>query len=223
MCPGTSSPESLPRLARGVDRWSPRARVTVPFVCACGTCATCLRGEQQVCDFQFQPGFTHWGSFAERVAIDRADVNLVRVPDAMDLETAASLGCRFSTAYRAVVHHGQVSEGDWVVVHGCGGVGLSAVMIASAHGARVIAVDVSPGALELASAFGAETMLDASETDVVAAVREITGGARRCPSTRWAASRPVRTRSGACANAVAMFRSASCWPATACHLCPWQR
>jgi alcohol dehydrogenase len=159
-----------------VEHWRVGERVTVPFVCACGHCASCRRGEQQVCEHQFQPGFTHWGSFAELVAVDRADVNLVRVPDGMDLETAASLGCRFSTAYRAVTHHGRVSEGDWVAVYGCGGVGLSAVMIATSRGARVIAVDVSPAALELALACGAAEVLDARTVDVVAAIRQRTGG-----------------------------------------------
>jgi alcohol dehydrogenase len=174
--PGHEFSGVIAEVGSQVEKWVPGERVTVPFVCACGQCPTCLRGEQQVCDFQFQPGFTQWGSFAERVAIDRADVNLVRIPDALDLETAASLGCRFSTAYRAVVHHGHVHEGDWVAVHGCGGVGLSAVMIATAHGARVIAVDVSPAALELARDLGAAATIDATSTDVVTAVREGTEG-----------------------------------------------
>ena len=99
---------------------------------------------------QTQPGFTHWGSLAEFVALDAADVNLVAVPEELDLATAAALGCRFATAFRAVVQVGRVRPGEWVAVHGCGGVGLSAVQIAVAAGARVVAVDVSPGALELA-------------------------------------------------------------------------
>ncbi|MGP4012786.1 alcohol dehydrogenase catalytic domain-containing protein, partial [Streptomyces sp. 4N124] len=126
-----------------VTAWRPGDRVTVPFVCACGTCASCAAGDQQVCERQTQPGFTHWGSFAEYVALDHADVNLVAVPDGMSFATAASLGCRFATAFRAVVQQGRVAAGEWVAVHGCGGVGLSAVMIAAASGARVIAVDVS--------------------------------------------------------------------------------
>jgi len=174
--PGHEFAGVIVEVGQRVEHWRPGERVTVPFVCACGQCASCRRGEQQVCEHQFQPGFTHWGSFAELVAIDRADVNLVRVPDGMDLETAASLGCRFSTAYRAVTHHGRVSDGDEVVVHGCGGVGLSAVMIAAARGARVIAVDVSAAALELALAFGAAEVLDARTVDVVEAARELTGG-----------------------------------------------
>jgi D-arabinose 1-dehydrogenase-like Zn-dependent alcohol dehydrogenase len=159
-----------------VRGWRIGDRVTVPFVCACGHCVTCRRGEEQVCDNQFQPGFTHWGSFAEFVAIDRADLNLVRVPDSVDLESAAALGCRFSTAYRAVLHHGRVQGGDWVAVHGCGGVGLSAVMIAAAHGANVIAIDISTAALDLARVVGASVCLDARDGDVVSAVRELTGG-----------------------------------------------
>jgi D-arabinose 1-dehydrogenase-like Zn-dependent alcohol dehydrogenase len=151
-------------------------RVTVPFVCACGDCEACRAGEQQVCDRQFQPGFTHWGSFADRVAVDHADVNLVHLPDELDFVTAASLGCRFSTAYRALTVHGRIEPEQWVAVHGCGGVGLSAVMIAVARGARVVAVDVAPAALELAGSFGAEALVNAAETDVVRTIREITGG-----------------------------------------------
>jgi alcohol dehydrogenase len=174
--PGHELAGVIAEVGSGVQGWQPGDRVTVPFVCACGQCETCQRGEHQVCDRQFQPGFTHWGSFAELVAIDRAQVNLVRMPDTMTFETAASLGCRFATAYRAVVHHGRVASGDWVVVHGCGGVGLSAVMIAAARGAHVIAVDISPAALELARTLGATATLDPGHSDVVTAVRDLTGG-----------------------------------------------
>ncbi|MFE1448764.1 zinc-dependent alcohol dehydrogenase family protein [Streptomyces olivaceoviridis] len=160
-----------------VTGWRPGDRVTVPFVCACGSCPSCAAGDQQVCERQTQPGFTHWGSFAEYVALDHADVNLVALPDGMTYATAAALGCRFATAFRAVVQQGRVAAGEWVAVHGCGGVGLSAVMIAAASGARVVAVDVSPRALELARTFGAAECLDATGvSDPAAAVRELTGG-----------------------------------------------
>ncbi len=158
-----------------VRGWHGGERVTVPFVCACGTCEQCLAGEQQVCRNQFQPGFTAWGSFAERVAVRPAELNLVRLPDALDFATAAALGCRFSTAFRAVRGHGAVEPGQWVAVHGCGGVGIAAVLIAAAHGARVVAVDVSAAALELAAASGAELTLLGS-VDMGDAVREATGG-----------------------------------------------
>jgi alcohol dehydrogenase len=158
-----------------VTQWRVGDRVTVPFICACGRCASCAAGDQQVCERQTQPGFTHWGSFAEYVAIDSADVNLVAMPGDMAFETAAALGCRFATAFRAVVAHGRVRAGEWVVVHGCGGVGLSAVMIAAASGAQVVAVDVNPSALALAKQFGAVACLEA-HPDVVSRVREVTGG-----------------------------------------------
>jgi alcohol dehydrogenase len=95
----------------------------------------------------------------------------------MDAVTAASLGCRFATSFRAVVDQGDVSAGDWVAVHGCGGVGLSAVMIAAAVGAQVVAVDIAHEALSLAETVGAAVTINASNTDdVVGAVREHTNG-----------------------------------------------
>lgn len=159
-----------------VTSWKVGDRVTVPFVCACGRCASCLAGDHQVCSAQTQPGFTHWGSFAELVALEAADVNLVALPEEMSFSTAASLGCRYATAFRAVVQQGRVRPGEWVAVHGCGGVGLSAVQVAVAAGAQVVAVDVSTAALSLASSLGAAAVVDASSADVVDAVREATGG-----------------------------------------------
>jgi alcohol dehydrogenase len=163
-----------------VGRWRPGDRVTVPFVCGCGRCAECAAGDHQVCERQTQPGFTHWGSFAEYVAIEHADVNVVRLPDDISYEAATALGCRFATAFRAIVARGRAAAGQWVAVYGCGGVGLSAVMIAAVCGARVVAVDVSTEALDLARRFGAAVCVDAScaavPADVPAQVREATEG-----------------------------------------------
>lgn len=160
-----------------VQRWKEGDRVTVPFVGGCGHCPQCAEGHHQVCDRQFQPGFTHWGSFAEYVAIDYADVNLVTLPQSMNFTTAASLGCRFVTSFRAVVDQGKVSAGQWVTVYGCGGVGLSAIMIANALGANVIAIDVSDETLLLAKSLGAIATINAArQSDVVEMVRELTGG-----------------------------------------------
>jgi alcohol dehydrogenase len=145
-------------------------RVTVPFCCGCGRCEPCRHGWTQICDADFQPGFTAWGSFAELVALPRADLNLVRLPESLGFVEAASLGCRFMTAFAALTEHGRVAAGDWVAVHGCGGVGLSAVMIASALGAAVVAVDVDPETLALARSLGAAASIDAREGDAAAAV-----------------------------------------------------
>ncbi|MFG2483798.1 MULTISPECIES: zinc-binding dehydrogenase [Streptomyces] len=175
--PGHELAGVVEAVGAGVVNWRVGDRVTAPFVCACGSCADCAAGDHQVCARQTQPGFTHWGSFAEYVALDHADVNLVAVPEELSYATAAGLGCRFATAFRAVVAQGRVAAGEWVSVYGCGGVGLSAVMIAAAAGARVVAVDTAPGALDLARQFGAVHCVDARDTaDTAQAVREATGG-----------------------------------------------
>ena len=157
----------------GVTRWRAGDRVTVPFACGCGTCEYCLAGDAQVCPRQTQPGFTGPGSFAEFVAVHAADANLVALPAGVNFVTAACLGCRFATAFRALTAHGRVRPGEWLAVHGCGGVGLSAVMIGAALGARVVAVDVSAAALDRARDLGAEVAVDAG---LVASIGDITGG-----------------------------------------------
>jgi alcohol dehydrogenase len=160
-----------------VANWSAGDRVTVPFVGGCGHCPECHAGHQQVCEQQFQPGFTHWGSFAEYVAIHFADLNLVALPETMDFATAASLGCRFATSFRAVVDQGKAGAGQWVAVHGCGGVGLSAVMIASAVGANVVGIDITEDKLALARELGATATVNSTHVaDVPEAVMEITQG-----------------------------------------------
>ncbi|MCB9067085.1 MAG: zinc-dependent alcohol dehydrogenase family protein [Calditrichae bacterium] len=175
--PGHELAGEIVATGKNVTRWRIGDRVTVPFVGGCGSCPQCVSGNHQICDHQFQPGFTHWGSFAEFVAIDYADVNLVRLPDEMNVVTAASLGCRFVTSFRAVVAQGRVSGGEWVAVHGCGGVGLSAIMIANALGANVIAVDISDEKLEFAKNIGAiATVNAATSPDVVGQIREISDG-----------------------------------------------
>ena len=175
--PGHELSGVVEAVGKDVTKWRIGDRVTVPFVGGCGICPECHTGNHQVCDAQFQPGFTHWGSFAEYVGIHYADVNLVALPDTLAFDTAASLGCRFVTSFRAVVDQGRVSAGQWVAVHGCGGVGLSAIMIASAAGANVVAVDISEQALALARQLGAVATVNANQVaDVVEAVVEITQG-----------------------------------------------
>ncbi|MCK5368976.1 MAG: zinc-binding dehydrogenase, partial [Cyclobacteriaceae bacterium] len=122
-----------------------------------------------------QPGFTHWGSFAQYVSIKYADTNLVRLPDEIDFVTGASLGCRFSTSFRAINSQGEIKPGQWVAVHGCGGVGLSAVMISNALGANVIAIDINSETLNLAKSLGANILINANDNvDVVGEIREVT-------------------------------------------------
>ncbi|MCJ8238733.1 zinc-dependent alcohol dehydrogenase family protein [Peteryoungia algae] len=175
--PGHELAGTIAAVGRDVRRFKVGDRVTVPFVSGCGHCLECRSGNQQVCEEQFQPGFTHWGSFAEYVAIEYADQNLVHLPDEISYETAASLGCRFATSFRAVVDQGRLEGGEWLAVHGCGGVGLSAIMIGAALGANVVAIDIAEDKLALAKALGASVAIDSrSVTDVSEAVRAVTGG-----------------------------------------------
>lgn len=175
--PGHEFAGIIEAVGKDVQRFKVGDRVTVPFVSGCGACPECHGGNHQVCGNQTQPGFTHWGSFAEYVSIHHADVNLVTLPETIDFTTAASLGCRFVTSFRAVVDQGKVSAGQWVAVHGCGGVGLSAIMIANSIGANVIAVDVTDDKLELAKALGAYATINATNVaDVAEAIKDITRG-----------------------------------------------
>lgn len=158
-------------------QFRPGDRVTAPFVLSCGHCADCRNGTPTICPQQHVIGFTSWGAFAELTAIPYADFNLVRLPESLDFVDAAGMGCRVTTAWRALTDRAQLRPGEWLAVHGVGGVGLSAVMLAAALGARVLAVDVSRPALDLAVDLGANAVLDADAVDDVGAtVRELTGG-----------------------------------------------
>ena len=174
--PGHELAGTVVEIGKDVSKWKSGDRVTVPFVCGCGHCQQCISGNQQVCDHQFQPGFTHWGSFAEFVAINYADVNLVMLPEEMSYTTAAALGCRFITSFRAMVHQGKIEENQWVAIHGCGGIGLSAIMIAKSFGANVIAVDIGKDKLQMAQNMGADLLINANEANPVESIIEKTNG-----------------------------------------------
>ena len=160
--PGHELAGTIVAIGKSIKNFKIGDRVTIPFVAGCGTCGECKSGNQQVCDYQSQPGFTHHGSFAEYVALDYADTNLVKLPEEINDITAATLGCRFITAFRAIVAQGKVSEGHHVAIHGCGGVGLSAIMIANALGAQVTAIDINEDTLKLAKQLGAYSTINAA-------------------------------------------------------------
>lgn len=172
--PGHEFAGIISAIGNAVTNFKVGDRVTVPFVCGCGKCTYCLRGDAQVCPTQTQPGFTGFGSFAEYVAINNADFNLITIPNEVSFATAAALGCRFATAYRGLIKRAQLKAGESVLIYGCGGVGLSAIMIAKAQGAIVYAVDISDAALEVAASLGAQ-VINSKATDPVAHLQKLGG------------------------------------------------
>jgi alcohol dehydrogenase len=152
--------------------------VVVPFSLGDGTCEHCQTGHGNVCPDGLALGFEPDapGAFAEQVAVPAAEYNLVMRPPELSARDAAVLGCRYMTAYHALVERANLGGGDWLAVHGCGGVGLSAVQLGRALGARVIAVDPKNGARERAKDLGATVTIDPSAVDPVAEIQERTGG-----------------------------------------------
>ena len=161
-----------------VERFEEGDRVVVPFSLGCGACSECRTGHGNTCTDGRALGFERDvpGAFAEQVAVPSADHNLQPIPEGVSFRDVAAVGCRYMTAFHALAHRANVGGGDWVAVHGCGGVGLSAVQIADALGARPIAVDVNSEPLGRAESVGASETIDASESDPVEAIQELTGG-----------------------------------------------
>ncbi|MFD1526839.1 zinc-dependent alcohol dehydrogenase family protein [Halolamina salina] len=161
-----------------VDRVAVGDRVVVPFSLGCGGCGECRTGHGNTCEDGLALGFESDvpGAFAERVGVPHADHNLQTLPDGVSFRDVAAVGCRYMTAFHALAHRADVGGGDWVAVHGCGGVGLSAVQIADALGARPMELDVSDAALARAADVGASETVNGSETDAVERIHEITDG-----------------------------------------------
>ncbi len=175
--PGHELAGEIVAIGKNVRRWMLGDCVTVPFAAGCGKCPSCSYGDTHICDHQYQPGFTGWGSFAEYVGLRYADLNLVRIPEEMTTESAAAIGCRFSTAYRALIQQGRAMAGDWAVIFGCGGVGLSCIMIARAFGIQTIAVDIRDESLSLAKQYGSSITINSSSSDNLSqSIHDITKG-----------------------------------------------
>ncbi len=156
-------------------KWMPGDRVIAPFILACGQCPECHSGQTTTCRAQRVPGFGEPGAYAEYVSAPHAH-NLTRLPESLSPALAAGLGCRVTTAWHALTGRANLQAGEWLAVHGTGGVGLSLLLLGRAMGARVIVVDVVPEKLQHALSLGAEAAVDARQGDVAAQIIEITKG-----------------------------------------------
>lgn len=174
--PGHEFCGTVTAVGRDVTRWRVGDRVIAPFILACGACPACAAGNQTTCPTQAVPGFTIPGAFADMIAVPRADHNLTALPDGMDPALAASLGCRVTTVWHALTDRAALAPGEWMAVHGAGGIGLAALMLGKAIGARVVMVDVVPNKLTHAKTLGADAIVNAAECDAGDAVRDLTDG-----------------------------------------------
>ena len=163
-------------VGKNIDNFQSGDRVVIPFNNSDGICPLCQSGHQNLCLNLQVPGFTFDGGYAQYVNIPRARHNLVRLPESVSFTEAASMGCRFMTSFHGIVHQARVQPGEWVAVYGCGGIGLASVHIASAIGARVIAVSRTKEKLNKAEELGADVAIDATKEDPVKAILEITKG-----------------------------------------------
>jgi len=145
-------------------------RVVVPLSQGCGVCEDCRTGHSNQCFGAGAGGYAGYG------VLSHADFNAVPLPESVDFVEAASMGCRYVTAFHGILDQGKVKADESVVVYGCGGVGLSAIQIASSLGARVIAVDLDDRKLELAKKVGATDVINGKKTDPVKAVMDLTQG-----------------------------------------------
>ncbi len=150
-------------------------RLIAPFILGCGSCPACHTGVSNTCAHQIVPGFSAPGAYAEYVAVPY-DHNLVHLPETMTPALAAGLGCRVTTAWHALTDRADVKAGEWVAVHGTGGIGLATLLLAKMLGAQVVVVDIVDEKLEHAKQHGADALVNAAKEDAAEAIRDITGG-----------------------------------------------
>lgn len=181
----------------GVTNVDPGDHVIVSIVPSCGQCSYCTSGHPNYCttagDAMGAGGlfdktsrlsrdgdaplhqFLCVSSFAEYAVVPHS--GLVRIPQEMPLDRAALISCAVLTGFGAVVNTAKVRPGSRVAVFGCGGVGLNVIQGARIAGAaEIVAVDVTEEKMDLATRVGATAVVNATEADPVAAIKDLVGG-----------------------------------------------
>lgn len=144
------------------------------FFDGCGVCEYCVSGNETFCRKVRNAGYTVDGAMAQQVVVNAKYA--VKVPDGLDPMEASSITCAGVTTYKAL-KTGEVKPGQWVSVHGAGGLGNLSVQYAhNVFGARVVAVDGNEDKLEAARKNGAEVLVDFTKQDVAKTIQEATGG-----------------------------------------------
>src|SRR5262245_43024036 len=190
---GHESAGVVEKVGSDVNYVKPGDHVVTCLSVFCGTCDNCTMGRPVLCTdttVKMLPGasnrlswnrpeklnqFLNLSSFAEQMLVHENAI--VKIRNDMPLDLAALIGCGVMTGYGAVVNTAKVQAGETVAVIGCGGVGMAAINGAAIAGAgRIIAIDVNPAKLQLATKLGATDIVDPARGDVVQQVRELTGG-----------------------------------------------
>lgn len=166
---------TVAEVGEGVEGVATGDRVLLPAVLSCGDCTACRTGRENICRDSRMLGNHMDGGYAEYLTVPARSV--FELPGEIPLVEGSIIADALTTPYHAVVHRGEVTPGDEVVVVGCGGIGLNVVQMAAALGARVTALDVAADKLDWAGRLGAVNTLDPSDADRPdRAVRELTGG-----------------------------------------------
>ena len=180
----------------GVEGLKKGDRVILTFP-SCGTCRPCIEGKPYACeimnnlffdgtykdgtkrfhkDGEYISSFFGQGAFADHVVVDARNAVKVDI-DEEQLAYLCSLGCGVQTGAGSVLNRCKPEPGSSLVVFGCGGVGMAAIMAAKIAGcSTIIGVDVVPSRLQLAMEVGATHVVNGKECDAVEEIRKITGG-----------------------------------------------
>ncbi|ASN06817.1 zinc-dependent alcohol dehydrogenase family protein [Virgibacillus necropolis] len=184
------------QVGENVTQFQEGDHVVCTFIPSCGHCLSCREGRPALCEpgdqvnkegelfgggsrLHSEEGRVnhHLGvsGFAEYAVVSTNSI--VKVDSGIPFETIALFGCAVITGVGAVINTAQVQPGSSVAVVGLGGIGLNAVMGAKLAGAReIIAIDINQGKFDIAKKFGATSVYDSSELDVVDQIKTATGG-----------------------------------------------